>query len=97
MRGSRARDVLSQGRFSELENSEDTSCRVDRIRRYRAMWARKASEDIIASGSITGGHMARRGCAIYGSAKIDREAAGGEENERTASAVHWRNCPKRSG
>ena len=54
------------------------------------MWAIGAREDIIASGSGTGGQMARGGFAIYGGAKSYREAAAGETNERTASAVHRR-------
>jgi len=39
--------------------------------------------------------MARRGFAIYGGAKSEREAATSEKNERTASAVHRRRCPWR--
>ena len=39
------------------------------------MWAMRAKEDIIASGSRTGGQMALGGFAIYGGAKSDQEAA----------------------
>jgi hypothetical protein len=39
------------------------------------MWARRAREDIIASGSGTGGQMAPNYFTVYGGAKSDREAA----------------------
>jgi phage gp16-like protein len=61
------------------------------------MWAKRAKENIIASRSVTWGQMARRGFAIYGGAKSEREAAASEKNERTASAVHRRGCPWREG
>ena len=44
------------------------------------MWARRARDDIIASGSGTGGQMARKDLAIYGGAKSDREAAANEKD-----------------
>ena len=61
------------------------------------MWARRAREDIIASGSETGGQMARGGFAICGGAKSEREAAASERNERTARVVHRGICPWREG
>ena len=51
--------------------------------RQRAMWDRRAREDNFASGSRTGGQIARRGFVIYGGARSDREAAEDEKNERT--------------
>jgi len=42
------------------------------------MWDRRARENVIASGSRTGGQMARGDFAIYGGAKSDREAISDE-------------------
>ena len=71
----RAHVVLSFGRFSDPKKRLKTSCGVDRERRLRAMWARRAREDFIASRSGTRGQMVRRGFTIAEGAKSDREAA----------------------
>ena len=75
MRSLRARVVLLHMRFSDPEKRLKTSCKVDKDMRYRAMRARKAGEDLIASRSETEGKMASRGCTVAEGAKSDREAA----------------------